>query len=204
MSTTEENTEVAEETTGEEAEEEVPLRFEVHAVKLTPQRDLEDFAEEYEQLLNDVADRGAQLQQVKFIQNRGVIVVVDTEVAPRMPSGLIPIPLSALRSMTENSSHAPEAMEVDERLQKALRSFNDISMSLHLQPSTEKEREELKKHLEKCLGGEGALALTEIIENCQVVIKDHEDRCGEEGCSFLRVMRLTQELLEETLRSSIS
>jgi hypothetical protein len=187
-------------------EVELPRRFEVYAVELYKQRSLKDFADEFEYVLNDAQQRGVRVQQVQFIEKRGVIVIVDTE-TPLVMGGLVPVSPEMLQGILSRLKHgSSEGSEVlDPRLQSAIGGFIHGQQQSLATKGGDKEFAALKSHLASEFRGLDTQQMGELVQNLESFIVGHEKVCdSSEDCDVLRLTRLALKAIQESVRERLS
>lgn len=187
-------------------EVELPRRFEVHAIELYKQRSLQDFADEFEFTLNDAQHRGVRVQQVQFIEKRGVLVILDTEM-PLVMGGLVPVSPEMLQSVLSRLKHGSDddSPVLDPRLQSAIGGFIHNAQQSMLSKGGEKEFTEMKSHLATVFRELDAQQMSELVQNLETFINGHEKVCdSSEDCDVLRLTRLALKAIQESVRERLS
>jgi hypothetical protein len=185
----------------DEAEVSLPRRWEVHTIPLARKQRLSSFAEDFEYVLNEASNRGVTVKEIRFIEDRGAVVIIDTDTPQAI--GFFPVPAGEVGALLKGL-RGGSGLVLDERLNAALGSFSAIVQKDRLVPGSDKEYVSLRKHLQDSVAVEHAQELSDVLENCEAFMDEHQKMCSEpDTCDILRVLKLVHRALRENLKERL-
>lgn len=181
-------------------------RYNVTAVDLMPtllrekktDRDegLYEFAQRFEDQLNTIKESGWVLLHMHWVENRGVVLVCDTNLEERSSSVG-----AAVQRVSERD--LPPMLEA---VQTILNNFARYALERDIKTGTNREERELEQFLARCTKSVPVDSIQQYVQNLQQICLAHQDKCtacDERGCGVLHLLQLTKKKLEGLLRERI-
>jgi hypothetical protein len=159
---------------------------------------LHKFAQEFEDVLNHVNEVGGTLTHMRWVDERGIIIVADLKPdAPKFPFA-IPMPVPDVPEQEDEEK--PELLPA---LSKMLGDFAMHASSNGIVSKTERESLEMEQFLVRRTSSVSVDSIKEYVSNLRQVCEWHMESCEKEECDMLHILQLAKQKLEELVRNRI-
>lgn len=175
-------------------------RYLVYSIPLKPRgklrdnRDfaLEEFGEALMSVLNEADTHSCRVTMLQYIENRGIVVCVDSQPIPSFPG----MTIAAVPMVTKEDSE----IGIHPRLQQALDDFTSYAVSRSIVRGSNEESRELENYLAKALSSNTAEEIRGMLETLEEKYKQHFQHCEDVNCSVSKFLQLTSERLRSILK----